>query len=101
MSKQVSLFKFYGNKGLKSKSVRAQRSAEAEVDVSREVQLLLKDVVQKVVAGEVKRGKLETDETYTVLKHDKWKTKFTFWDTKDGKVAILIFNLYFIFYILM
>ena len=26
MSKQVSLFKFYGNKGLKSKSVWAQRS---------------------------------------------------------------------------
>ena len=46
MWKKVSLFKFCGNKGLKSKSVRAQRSAEAEVDVSREVLLLLKDVVQ-------------------------------------------------------
>ena len=69
MSKQVSLFKFYGNKSLKSKNVvKSTKSSEAETNVTREVRILLKDVVQKVVAGEVKTGKSGSDETYSALR---------------------------------
>lgn len=94
MSRQVSLFKFFGNRSLSKSVVKTPKSSEAENNIKRDVRLLLKDVVKNVVDSEIKKSKSETDESYSVLKHDKWNKKFIFWDTKDGKVVIKIYTLY-------
>lgn len=61
--------------------------------------LLLKDIVKNVVSSEVTEKKSVSDENYSSLKFDKWKTKFVFWDTKDGKVIVTIIQIHFLCFI--
>ena len=89
MSKQVSLFKFYGS-GLLKKSLKPNnRCSQAEDSIKRDVKMLLKEVA---LSETIKKKKV-TDESYSIIKCDKWKKKFTFWDTEDGKVSTLFLNI--------
>ena len=57
MSKQVSLFKFFGSTVSKRIYVNQNsRSNDAEDIVLRDVKKLLKDVVQDVVSSEASKG---------------------------------------------
>ena len=55
--------------------------------------MLLKDMVKEVALSETIKKKTVTDESYIIIKCDKWKKKFTFWDMKDGKVSTLFLNI--------
>ena len=93
MSKQVSLFKFYGSGLLKKSFKPNNRCSQAEDSIKRDVKMLLKDMVKEVALSETIKKKTVTDESYSIIKCDKWKKKFTFWDTKDGKVSTLFLNI--------
>ena len=56
MSKQVSLFKFYGSGMLKKSYVKpSNRFSDPEDIIKRDVKMLLKNVVQKVVSSETSK----------------------------------------------
>ena len=94
MSKQVSLFKFYGSGLLKKKSLKPNnRCSQAEDSIKGDVKMLIKEMVKEVALPETIKKKTVTDESYSIIKCDKWKKKFTFWDTKDGKVSTLFLTI--------
>ncbi len=92
MSKQVSLFMFFGGSVPNRINVSnrnnsgTSRSQDMEDIVLRDVKMPMKDVVHNVASAETCKKKAVSDESYSALKLNNWKSKFVFWDTKDGQV---------------
>ena len=74
MAKQVSRFKFYGNRTNSNNHAKPiNKCSDVESNVTREDKLLLKKVVQNMVARECNKKKSESNENYTLLKHNEWE----------------------------
>ena len=82
MSKQISLLKYFGSRASPSKKVVFNE----EVKIKKEVSVLLKYIVKNVVDSEASKTKAQSDDAYSITKERNWKKRFTFWNTKDGKV---------------
>ena len=84
MSRQVSLFSFYGN------PTKKRKISDSPNNDNVVVRQLLNDLVNDVVK-EVKRNakKSITDDAMSNEKIVKWRKKFMFWDTPGGKVCVI------------
>ena len=86
MSKQVSLFKFFGGTSKRNVSIQStQRNDNAEVKA------VLNNLLKKVVENERKEKKPDADFSYSNRKIKLWKERFTFWETVTGKVCFSCF----------
>ena len=87
MSKQVSLFSFFGNETQKVRVDSQKNKINNDKIVVRQ---LLNELVGNVVK-ELKRDekKSTTDECMSTEKLDKWRKKIIFWDAPGGKVCAI------------
>ena len=88
MAKQANIFKYFGN--VTATRNVAIKDKEKEREINNTIQNLLRDLVKRVVNEETKGKKNTTDFSYSVEKENKWKKRFKFWDTPNGKVSAII-----------
>ena len=91
MSKQVSLFSYFGSSNAKRSKLCFTPTKNVFDDTTKVVQCLLKNLVDEVAKTQSEEKKNALDEVMSKEKIEKWQKKFTFWDTPDGKVFIFIY----------
>ena len=88
MSKQVSLYSCFGPPLKRRKTERLASpilppANSCDIAVGKSV---LRKLVNEVAVKDKKQQKNVLDDVMSSEKAKRWKGKFTFWDTPDGKV---------------
>ena len=90
MAKQVNIFKFFGSTSSK-RNINVIKPKQHEKD-EKIIRNVVSDLINDVVKGENKDKKSTTDFAYCLEKATRWKKRFTFWDTPNGKVSYTFFS---------